>query len=254
VALAGPLDDAVARPGSYAEVGVFLPMEVLQEAAVLAVPAELSGRVQDWAGGALEDDVITWSASPRDFSLGEAASKLQVSAMLTGSARILGRINLLIGTASDEGTVEIAAAMQALVGLRITPDYEFDLSLEPTVDVSDATASIFGISFSVRGMLTDWLESQQGTFERDVEALVNEAVDLRAALGESWARLCRREELAFDGARRVLMVNPVALVMAQPEVSAAGVQIRVGVRAETRLVNGEAPGCPALPARMTLQE
>ncbi len=250
---AGPLDYAVVRPGSYAEIGVFLPMPVLQEIAALAVPAKLSGRVDDWAGDALKDDVLTWSATPRDLEIVSRDGGLYALARLSGLARIVGTLDLGIVKSKDEGQVAIAAQLSAQIGVAITPDYRFDLSLAPMFDVSEASASIFGISFSARGLLTGWLESRQGAFEAELEALVNEAVDLHAEIGESWGRLCQREALEFAGGRRVLVVDPVALVMTQPEVTEAGVQARVAVRAETRLVEGAAPGCPELPEMLELQ-
>jgi hypothetical protein len=152
-------------------------------------------------------------------------------------------------SAEIHGNAAVTARPTILPGWRIAPN------LSGQATINDVSLPIAGLRLSVASEVKPFVDKSVRDSIGQLEARVRNDPSFERTARDEWAKLCKSYSLGVASASAPnlwLEIKPKRAVAAQPRIDAAGVNLLVGVEAETRIVSAETkPVCP-FPAQIEI--
>lgn len=161
----------------------------------------------------------------------------------------------LAGKAFDQ-KAEVHGNVSIVSRPTLSPSWRIAPNLSANVAVNDVAIPIAGLRLSVSNEVKPLVDKSVREQVAQLEARVRNDPTFERTAREQWTRLCNSFSLsaAGSGAPNLwLEIKPTRAVAAQPRIDAAGVNLLVGVEAQTRIVPAQTkPVCP-FPAQIDIQ-
>lgn len=176
----------------------------------------------------------------------------QLGGALTGIIGNLGgslgrQVQDLAGKAFDQNA-EIRGNASMLARPTLLPNWRIAPNLSANVAINDVSLPVAGLKLSVANEVKPLVDKSVREQVAFLESRVRSDPTFERTAREQWTRLCNSFSLsaAGDGAPNLwLEIKPTRAIAAQPRIDAAGVNLLIGVEAETRVVPGQTrPECP----------
>jgi hypothetical protein len=253
-----------------------ITIAAIQKAMESAAPRNLSG---DRKGATRElpiDLNIGWVINRGPLAVAGRSDGLTVSTALNGTLRASGvlgavgnvggqlggalgnvlgslggdvgkQVQGLAGKAFDQnaelrGNVVMTARPTILPAWRIAPN------LSGSATISDVSLPVAGLRLSVSNEVKPLVDKSVRESVGQLEQRVRSDPSFENTARAEWAKLCKSFPLGAAGAGAPnlwLEIQPTRAIAAQPRIDAAGVNLLVGVEAQTRIVSAETkPVCP----------
>lgn len=220
---------------------IHVPIENVREFLQSKIPQRFSGvktkRVIDTP--ILKVSARTsWAVSRSDFTV-VSNDRLKLTSNITGDGNVyvknLGRVlrtNL-------NGPFSVVAKPIITTNWRLSvPHFQI------TARLHSAGVRIFGVWFSVKGIVQPKLNQFAAQQSRILRDKIAEADFLEVAAKKHWRELCQSFPLGSDTGLW-LEVKPVSAHVAQPEITEKNIRLQLGLVAETRVVARQTvPICP----------
>ena len=253
-----------------------ITISAIQKAMEAAAPRNLDGNRKGATRELPLDLTIGWTMNRGPLAVAGRSDGLSVSSQLTGTLRANGtlaavgniggqfggaigniigglggdvgkQVQSLAGKAFDQnaevhGNVAITSRPTILPAWRIAPN------LGGQVTISDVSLPIAGLRLSVANEVKPIVDKSVREQMAQLEARVRNDASFERAARDEWTKLCKSYSLGVASASAPnlwLEIKPKRAFAAQPRIDAVGVNLLVGVEAETRIVPAETkPTCP----------
>lgn len=253
-----------------------ITISAIQKAMEAAAPRSLDG---SRSGATRELPLnlnIGWTMNRGPLAVVGRSDGLSISSQLTGTLRANGTLaavgniggqfggalgNIIGGLGGDVGkqvqnfagkafdqNAEVHGNVAITSRPTILPAWRIAPNLGGQVTISDVSLPIAGLRLSVANEVKPIVDKSVREQTAQLEARVRNDPSFERVARDEWAKLCKSYSLGVASAdvpNLWLEIKPKRAFAAQPRIDAAGVNLLVGVEAETRVVPGETkPTCP----------
>lgn len=241
-ASAETLDSYLERDGSHALLVLEIPFDLLQQRINTELLDQYSGSKPD-PTDALVDDTLTWSARPSEVNLVQQGDCLMAEVSARGTARVKGKIDLLLGKVPASASADLRAEATFQACPKLESDWSLDPRLSGSVRLSDA--DVYGIS--LRGFFQSDLDQAVREGLRNITSDLQDPSFMRDEVIELWKSIC---QLSYDG--NEIAVLPHAVAATQPVVRTDTLRISFVVSGNMVKHQEPAEPCPLLPSSLIL--
>jgi hypothetical protein len=260
-----------------------ITLAAIQKAMEANAPRTLNGDRKGATRDLPIDLTIGWLINRGPLAVAGRNDGLTVSTQLTGSLRangVLGAVgnvggqlggalgNVIGNLGGDVGrqvqnfagktfdqSAEIRGSAAVTARPTILPAWRIAPNLAGQATINDVSLPIAGLRLSVANEVKPFVDKAVREQIGALEARVRNDPSFEQAAREQWAKLCKSFSLGVASASAPnlwLEIKPLRAFAAQPRIDNAGVNLLVGVEAETRIVPAETkPVCP-FPAQIDI--
>ena len=240
----------------------------------LEMPASPYGMPNPYSGGNAPE--MTWAFSRGSFALSGGPDGLFLSTALSGSLRASGQFGPPgggygppgfrgppgfpeppggYGQRPSEQRVELSGNIELTVRPSLLPDWRVKPNLTAAVTISQASADIMGMKFSLSDSMKPMVERTVNEQVASLQERMGDSPLIEQAARQEWSKMCRSVSLGAvaPGMPNLwLELRPTRAFAAQPGIDRSSVTLTFGIEAETRILGEETrPNCP-FPAQLEL--